>query len=77
MKVKQYFYNVQCDCCGELASDTWWTDEDQAQLVADSSEYLNLGGKDYCPNCRHYDDDDNLTTKDGRVFNPDTYEEKK
>lgn len=75
MKVKEYFHNVQCDCCKELASDTWWVDDEQAHEVADENDFLNLGGKDYCPRCRYIDDGDNICTKDGRRFDSETYEE--
>ena len=45
--IKEYFYNIECDVCGECADVTCW----------------------------HYDDDDNIVTKDGRKFNGDTEEE--
>lgn len=35
MRVKEYFHNIQCDCCGEIASENWWNNEAKAQLKAE------------------------------------------
>lgn len=74
--VKEYFYNIECDVCGECADVTYWhTDPDTAKLNLDENGFKELGGKHYCGDCWHYDDDDNIVTKDGRKFNGDTEEE--
>lgn len=78
MIIKEYFYNVQCDCCGiGLGNeDLWRNDEEGAKEDAfDNGGFKHLGGKDYCPSCWQYDDDDNIVTKDGRKFDGDTEEE--
>lgn len=75
MRVKEYFHNIKCDCCGEIASETWWNNEDDANTVADDSGYITLGERDYCPNCVTIDDDDNYVTKDGRKYSGETHEE--
>ena len=76
MLVKEYFYNIKCDCCGTLASkDYWQVDEENAKEDADCAEFFNLGGKHYCQNCYRYDENDRIVTKDGRVFDEDTLEE--
>lgn len=74
--IKEYFYNIECDVCGECADVTCWhTDPDAAKLYLDENGFKELGGKHYCGYCWHYDDDDNIVTKDGRKFNGDTEEE--
>lgn len=74
-RVKEHFHNIQCDCCGEIASETWWNNEDDAGTVADNSGYITLGDRDYCPNCVTIDDDNNYVTKDGRRYSGETHEE--
>lgn len=74
--IKEYFYNVKCDCCGHLANEEFWTtDKDSAKSDAQDAEFINLGGKDYCPSCYKIDENDNYVTKDGKVFDGDTQEE--
>ena len=74
--IKEYFYNIECDVCGECADVTCWhTDPDAAKLYLDENGFKELGGKHYCGCCWYYDDDDNIVTKDGRKFNGDTEEE--
>ena len=75
MIIKEYFYNVQCDCCGEIANETWWNSESDAKYEANEADYRELGGKHYCPKCYSYDDNDNVITKDGKKFDDETYEE--
>ena len=74
-RVKKQFHNIQCDCCGEIASEDWCCNEDDAVTMADDSGYITLGDRDYCPNCVTIDDDDNYITKDGRKYDGETHEE--
>lgn len=75
MYVKEYFYNIQCDCCKALANeDLWSVDYEGVREDADESGWYTLGGKHYCPNCAKIDDDDNIITADGKVWNGDTHE---
>lgn len=75
MYVKEYFYNIQCDCCKALANEELWrVDEEGAKEDADESGWYTLGGKHYCPNCVKIDDENNIITADGKVWDGDTYE---
>lgn len=72
------FYNVSCDVCGNDADEMWWSNMEDAEMVAfDNADFKFLGGKHYCPECWNYDDDDNIVTKDGRVFDGETEEKLK
>lgn len=74
--VKEYFYNVKCDHCGAILDDEYWVNEPYEPRLCDSYEgWRMLGKKDYCPNCWHYDDNDNIVTADGKVWDEDTEEE--
>lgn len=75
MVVKEYFYNVECDCCHAIADEELWhVEESYAKEIAAESNWKELGGKHYCPKCWHYDDDDNIVTNDGKVWDYDTEE---
>lgn len=53
-------YDVICDRCGDsLAShdECYYNDEDCAEFVANESEWHNIGGKHYCPDCVVFDED--------------------
>ena len=73
--LKEYFYNVKCDCCGKLADKEMWQNEEgviRGEIMSEEN-WKTLGGKDYCSDCWHYDDDDNIVTSDGHVWDGDTY----
>lgn len=82
MKVPTYGCKLVCDGCGEtfetgegfvcFANDA---DGSQIREEAENSEWINIGGKDYCRNCYHINDRDQIVTKDGRVFDYETEEE--
>nr|DAH93622.1 MAG TPA: hypothetical protein [Bacteriophage sp.] len=75
MLIKEYFYNIECDCCKTLADDSsWCADPEGAKEVADDNSWRTLGGKHYCPKCWHYGDDDNIYTNDGNIWDGDTEE---
>lgn len=75
MIIADTFYNIKCDCCGAIADkETWSPDIATAEYVAQESEFKHLDDKDYCPNCYHYDDNDRIVLKDGRVFDEVTEE---
>ena len=75
MIVKENFYNVECDCCYCLANeDLWQVDENTAKEKALDGDWREFEGKHYCPNCWKLDDDDNIVTKDGKVWDWDTEE---
>ena len=78
MIVESLFYNVCCDICGNDANEMWYSDSHDAETNAfDNADFKFLGGKHYCPECYSIDDNDNIVTKDGRVFDYDTEEELK
>ena len=73
--LKEYFYNVKCDYCNKIADEETWQNEEgiiRGEIMPEEN-WKTLGGKDYCPDCWHYDDDDNIVTADGHVWNGDTY----
>lgn len=71
--VKEYFYNIECDACGCLCDDElWMADSQGAQETADESGWQKLGEKNYCPKCWKYDENDNIITADGKLWNGDT-----
>lgn len=77
--IKEYFYNVQCDCCGvSLGNEELWQPDEQGAkdyAYGEDGGFIHLGGKDYCPSCYEIDENDNYVTKDGKVFDGDTQEE--
>ncbi len=73
MVVKEYFYNVECDCCHELADvENWHVEERDAEEAASDNYWRKLGDKHYCPCCWWIDGDDNIVTKDGKVWDGET-----
>lgn len=77
--IKEYFYNVKCDCCGQhLGNEALWRADEQGakdDAYGEDGGFIHLGGKDYCPSCYEIDENDNYVTKDGKVFDGDTQEE--
>ena len=68
MAVKEVtMYTIECDNCnsslGDRSDYCAWTDEITAYDEADRQEWHFGDGKDYCPDCYTYDDDDNLIIK--------------
>lgn len=73
---------IICDGCGETFENgdgfvCYINDPDGGLIWSDAglSDWIELGGKHYCPDCWKYDDDDNIITKDGRKFDGNTHEE--
>lgn len=68
-RVKEYFYNTVCDCCGELCNGEYWrVDETYADEDLGDNNWIERGGKYYCPNCWHYDENNDIVTADGKVW---------
>ena len=67
------FYAVQCDCCGNVVCDIWSPEKGSARLDFIDEGGLELDGNNYCHACYTIDDEDNIYTKDGKVYN-DKYE---
>lgn len=73
--VQESFYNIKCDCCGSLADEEYWhNDESSAKECADCSDFYELDGKHYCPGCWSVNDDGDIETIDGKKFNGKTLE---
>lgn len=54
MIVAEVFYGVKCDRCGEIyesGEHAYFMDESEAIEQALESEWGELNGKHYCPNC--------------------------
>ena len=71
--VKEYSYNIKCDVCGRLYIKE--SKEASSEYLLGDGEWLRLGGKDYCPDCWEYDEDDNIITSDFKKWNSETFEE--
>ena len=81
MKVPVKSMKIVCDHCGETFEDgRGWScivgDEDGSEILGEAfdKDWMELGGKHYCPDCYHWDDDDNIVCNDGRKFDGDTHE---
>ena len=73
--IKEYFYNIECDHCKRLANDEMWNNEPHRdEIIPNDEPWQHLGGKDYCPDCWHWDDDNHIVTADGKVWDEDTEE---
>ena len=82
MKQEVKSYIIVCDCCGEHFHDgndhCCYIDDTDGSIIeseAESSEWLTIGDKHYCPNCYSINDDDNYVTKDGHIYDGENYEE--
>ena len=74
--VKEYFYNIECDVCGCLYDqESWRASPEYFSGEPENDDWLKLGGKDYCPDCWEYDEDDNIITGDLKRWNSKTLEE--
>ena len=74
--VKEYFYNIECDVCGCLYDqESWRASPEYFSGEPENDDWLKLGGKDYCPDCWEYDEDDNIITSDLKRWNSKTLEE--
>ena len=67
---KNEFYNIKCDCCGQLLDDeNYWEEQEGIESMLVTCDWkATEDGKHYCPECYHHDDDDNLVIKDGRMY---------
>lgn len=59
MIITEIFYGVKCNRCGDIYDDgehSFWNDECEAWENASESEWQEIKGRHYCPNC--YDEDE-------------------
>ena len=58
--IKEYTcYDIICDRCGKSLineSETCYPDTNSALMVAEQSEWLEIGSKHYCPDCYELDE---------------------
>lgn len=60
MIITEVFYGVKCNRCGELYEDgehSFWGDESSAIENSTNSDWAELNGKHYCPNCHEVDEE--------------------
>ena len=83
MKVPVKAMKIVCDVCGRTYENyNGWTcivgDEDGSEMMSDAidDDWMELGGKLYCPDCYDINENDDVITKDGRIFDFETEEEK-
>ena len=53
------YYDIICDRCGKSLikeSETCYPDKDSALMVAEQSEWIDINGKHYCPDCYELDE---------------------
>lgn len=56
-------YNMTCDGCGCELDEQYWNDPEVVTDNANEANWKQIDGKDYCPTCYKYDDNDNLITR--------------
>ena len=52
------YYDIICDRCGKSfidESETCYPDKDSAEMFAEQSEWVEINGKNYCPDCYELD----------------------
>lgn len=82
MRVETKAITVVCDGCNERFINgmdmVCYADDENGEYIwndAVNAGWRQIGGKDYCPGCWKYTDDDTIITKDGREFVDDETEE--
>ena len=65
------YYDIICDSCGKSLteeSETCYPDKDSALMVAEQSEWVDINGKDYCPDCYEFSEvtDEYVPKKGGK-----------
>ena len=56
------YYDIICDRCGKSLideSETCYPDKNSAEMFAEQSEWVEINGKDYCPDCYELDEETN------------------
>jgi len=71
---KKVFYNLKCDCCGQLIGEQYWDEEEGATAFIDECGWkATEDGKHYCMDCYHIDENDRIVIKDGHVYDGEGY----
>jgi hypothetical protein len=64
---KVEMFTIICDNCkcdyGDDAEYSCYAEEERVREDSHENRWITDGEKDYCPDCYHYDDDDNLIIK--------------
>lgn len=76
MIIKKEFYNIKCDCCGQvLDEEEYWDEIEGVESMLDTCGWKAMeNGRHYCHDCWEWDDDDNIQCKDGRKYDEDCQE---
>ncbi len=57
-------YTIVCDNCKKISTDQFdicgWNDKDYALECAKDDNWIECEDKHYCPDCYHFDDEDNV-----------------
>lgn len=60
-------FTIVCDNCGtdsaENADYSCWNDSDGANQAAEDAGFIKHDGKDICPDCFDYDEEENIIIK--------------
>lgn len=82
MKVKVESFKIVCDCCGDTFHNgndfVCFVDDFDGSMIrieAESSGWISIDDKHYCPDCFTIDDENRIVTKNGHKFDYDTREE--
>ena len=67
---QRILYGYKCDACGYFRS-MWEID------IMLQTQYLHLGNKYYCPRCWEYDENGDIVTADGKLWDIKTRKEVK
>ena len=54
------YYDIICDSCGKSLteeSEMCYPDKHSALMVAEQSEWMDINGNHYCPNCYELDEE--------------------
>ena len=83
MKQKVETFKIVCDCCGQVFQDgddfVCFIDDQDGTLIEgealESEWHKTANGKHYCSDCWQWDNDDNIATMDGHVYDSETLKE--
>ena len=67
---QRILHNIKCDACGYSRS-LWEID------IMHQTQWLHLDSKVYCPRCWEYDENGDIVTADGKLWDIETRKEVK
>ena len=70
MIYEKKMYTVICDNCGVDANEdsdySCWGTQYDAVMIAEEGDWIDNEGKNYCPDCYDYGDDDEIIIDESR-----------